>query len=133
MKKVIILSALLLSSCSVVMAGSKKNSMFEEKSIKKEITRKNFELNISKDIITEETFDNITIVTYHLNYDKNAKYRMLAHLGLDIVTLGAWEVVGTVGEVKRKPDFYYIDVTYNLENKITAVDIYNYEEDTGEV
>jgi len=116
--------ALTLSACSVVMAGSKNTSPIKEEKAKKQLTRTKFEENISSNIVEEEMFDNLSIITYSLSYDKAAKARMLMHATLDVFTLGVWEVFGTLGEANTNQSIYYVDVTYNNDNKITAVDIY---------
>jgi hypothetical protein len=116
--------ALSLSACSVVMAGSKDTSPIEQKDAKEQLTRKNFEENISSNIVEEEKFDNLTIVTYSLTYDKAAKFRMVTHAALDVLTFGIWELFGTVGEANTNPRFYYVDVTYDNNDNIKSADIY---------
>tara|TARA_Y100001960_G_C14781757_1_gene887390 strand:+ start:4203 stop:4613 length:411 start_codon:yes stop_codon:yes gene_type:complete len=131
MKKLILSVCLLsLSSCSVIMAGSKDTKPIEEDEAKAQLTRANFEKEISSNIVEEENFDNIDIITYSLTYDKAAKYRMVTHAALDIVTIGIWELFATVGEANTNPTFYYVDVTYDKGNNIKAVDIYYDPENT---
>ncbi|HAG52520.1 MAG TPA: hypothetical protein DCL21_01915 [Alphaproteobacteria bacterium] len=122
--------ALTLSSCSVVMAGSKDTSPIKQEKAKEQLTRKSFEKNISSNVVEEEIFDDLSIITYSLNYDKAAKVRMFMHATLDVFTFGIWELFGTLGEVNTNQTIYYVDISYNNENKITAVDIYKDPENT---
>lgn len=126
----LLISSLFLSSCSVIMAGSKDTKPMKAQEAKEQLTRQSFEKNITSHITQEEIFDDITIVTYSLSYDKAAKARMFTHATLDILTVGIWELFGSIGEANTNATIYYLDVTYDKQNNITEVDVYHNNENT---
>lgn len=126
MKKIICLFifVLVFSGCSVLLAGSKSTKPVEKEDIVEIKTRSEFEEKVSKNIIKEEAIGSEKLVVYSKWYDSGAKIRMVMHLGLDVVTLGLWELVGFIGEVNTNPTaFYDLEVLYNDRDEIIGAEV----------
>ncbi|UUV19866.1 hypothetical protein NRK67_10680 [Fusobacteria bacterium ZRK30] len=124
MKKIlyIILIVISFTGCSVLIAGSKPTKPIDEEKVIKLETREQVEKKLTRSIVKEEKTENGTLVTYEKWYDRGAKVRMVLHAGLDVVTVGLWELIGTVGEINTNPTaFYDLDILYGKNNEIKDV------------
>lgn len=124
MKKIlyIILIVISFTGCSVLIAGSKPTKPIDEEKVIKLETREQVEKKLTRSIVKEEKTEKGTLVTYEKWYDRSAKVRMVLHAGLDVVTVGLWELVGTVGEINTNPTaFYDLEILYGKNNEIKDV------------
>ena len=114
---------LLVTSCSVVMSGSKSGTSIDD--ISHSETRASV---ISKDgveiIHTEKDEDNkITYEDYLVQKPKGSVWRAVMHGALDVVTLGLWEVVGTPVELSKGGKTYIpIRIHYNEDETIKKLE-----------
>ena len=124
MKKILYMIMIIISftGCSVLIAGSKPTKPVGEEKVIKLETREQVEKKLTKNIVKEEKTEGGTLVTYEKWYDRGAKVRMVLHAGLDIVTVGLWELVGTVGEINTNPTaFYDLEILYGENDEIKDV------------
>lgn len=126
MKKILCLlvTAILFTGCSVIMSASKPTRPVTREKIVILETREQVEAKLTGSIIQEEKNEGGTLVTYSSWYDRGAKIRMVVHAGLDVVTVGLWELVGTMGEANTNPTAYYdIEILYGENNEIKGVEV----------
>lgn len=126
MKKIVLLVVIAMSlvGCSVLIAGSKDTRPLKKEEIDQIKTRGEFEQVVARSIVDERSIGEWNLVTYNKWYDRGAKVRMLSYVGLDILTLGAWELIGTIGEANTNPSSYYdLKVLYNEKDEIIKIDI----------
>lgn len=116
MRKILylVIISTILTGCSVMMAGAKPTKPIEKQKVIDVKTREQFEEKISNHVIEEQYQGDNKLVTYEKWYDKGAKVRMFIYLGLDVVTLGWWEILGSLGELNTNPtNFYDLEVLYD--------------------
>lgn len=113
-----------LTGCSVIMSASKPIRPVAKKKVLTLETRDQVESELTKNIIHEEKNKDGTLVTYSSWYDRGARVRMVVHAGLDVVTVGLWELVGAMGEANTNPTAYYdIEILYGEDNEIKGVEV----------
>lgn len=123
MRITLISCLLLLTSCSVIMAGSKETTPVTSKEVVKLATEENFESKISNNVIETIAINESSYYkVYGLSYDSFAKIRMIIHASLDIATVGLWEVIATPGEANSNMSIYYVKIKYT-NKKIATVEI----------
>jgi len=126
MEKIISLLIIIISltGCSVIMSASKPTRPVTKERVLTLETRDHVESELTKDIIHEEKNEDGTLVTYSSWYDRGARVRIAVHTGLDVVTVGLWELVGAIGEANTNPTAYYdIEILYGENDEIKGVKV----------
>lgn len=114
-----ILSALLLSACSVGMAlnGQKDPDL---RVIKQNVHRTEVELQLGAPIKVDTASNGQTIAVYEYEVGREPSTgRAVAHGVMDVLTFGIWEVVGTPVEV-LKGDKFILVVTYDQNGRVVS-------------
>jgi len=119
----ILLSLLLITSCSVFMAAKKEGVSIDELSQCK--TRTCLITKGAIPIDSKKNEDGILIEeTYKVQKPKGSTARAAMHGLLDVATLGIWEVAGTPIEgCKGKTRYYSIKVYYDKEENIKKIEL----------
>ncbi len=136
MRKILylVIISTILTGCSVMMAGVKPTKPIEKQKVIDVKTREQFEKKISNHIIEEQYQGDNKLVTYEKWYDKGGKVRMFIHLGLDVVTLGWWEILGSLRELNTNPtNFYDLEVLYDPNGYIIDANAIERIEEKDEV
>lgn len=114
-----ILSALLLSACSVGMALNGQNDP-DLSVVKKDVHRTDVEMQLGTPIqINTAPNGQITAIYEYEVGREPSTGRAVAHGVMDVLTLGIWEVVGTPVEV-LKGDKLYLIVIYDKNGRLIS-------------
>ena len=125
MKKIflslVVLSATLLSSCSVAMAANKSGVAMDK--VQSCRTRGQM-ISTGAVVIGSETTANGELVEcYQIQKEKGSAARALMHGALDVCTCGVWEVVGTPIEACDQKEFYCVKVFYDESEVIKKIEL----------
>lgn len=122
MKKILLpLSILLLSGCSVYMAGNKSGT--DMASVQKCNTRIQF-INLGAKILSSERLENGNLVEiYQIKAEKGSAVRAVMHGLLDLSTGFMWELAGTPIEAfLNKDQFITVKVTYAANDTVISAE-----------
>lgn len=120
MKKIILLSILLLNGCAVFMAASGKPNP-DLGAIKRGVSRGEVEMQLSAPIKTTTLSDGSKIDIYQYEIgNEPSPGRAAAHGCLDFFTFFIWEFVGTPIEAFQG-DVYQARVTYDSYDVVKSV------------
>ncbi|MBW1998583.1 MAG: hypothetical protein JRJ29_11535 [Deltaproteobacteria bacterium] len=112
----VLIFALILSSCSVYMAGKKEGVCIEEVTQCK--TKACLSSKGAEPIDSKRDENGVLIETYKFRKATGSTARAAMHGILDVVTLGIWEVAGTPIEgSKGKKQFIVVKVTYEKDDE----------------
>lgn len=109
-----------LYGCSVVMAFSGKKGD-DVSQIKQEITKKQVEdiLGKPKNSIINDYGEQVNLYEYDFD-NKKSVGRASFYTFMNLITIGAWELVGTPIEYYSSKKGY-LQITYDKENKVVDV------------
>ena len=122
MKKILLpLSILLLTGCSVYMAGNKSGT--NAASVQKCNTRIQF-INLGAQILSSERLENGNLVEiYQIKAEKGSAVRAVMHGLLDLSTGFMWELAGTPIEAcLNKDQFITVKVTYAADDTVISAE-----------
>lgn len=109
-----------ICGCSVVMASSGKKGD-DISQIKQDITKKQVEaiLGKSKKAVINDYGEQVNLYEYDFD-NKKSVGRASFYAFMNLITIGAWELVGTPMEYYSSKKGY-LQVTYDKENKVVDV------------
>jgi len=114
-----ILSAVLLSACSVGMALNGKNDP-DLSVVKTNMSRKDIEFQLGMPIKVETASNGQTTAMYEFEVGREASTgRAVAHGVMDVLTLGIWEFVGTPVEVLKGGKNHLV-ATYDKNERLIS-------------
>ena len=124
MKKIIslMLSVMLLSSCSVVMAAKKDGVNIEKVQCAK--TRSQIIASGGTIISSERNEKGELVEIYRFKKETGSIPRAVMHGCLDVCTWGLWEVAGTPIEgYQNQPEYYTVRVTYDHQEYVKRMEL----------
>ena len=113
----VVCSMLMISSCSVWMAGSGQKGA-DVRVLQVGATRTDIESQLGRPI--ETCIDQNSTIECKYQFKGEvapSDDRMVGQLGMDIFTLGLWEPIGTLLELRRGYE-YRVTVTYDTAGKL---------------
>lgn len=119
MRALILVLCLFLSGCSAIMAMSGKETK-NLSPVQTGTTRDIVVLNLGDPAKTNVT-ENGRVDVFELERGNDPSVgRALGHVGLDLITLGWWEIIGTPVEAMKGKSFI-VTVEYDKEDKVKKV------------
>jgi hypothetical protein len=115
-----VLALIPLAGCSVGMAMSGKNSP-SLGAVRQGITRGEVEMHLGQPVQQATQPDGRVISTYEYQVGNDPSAgRAIGHAAMDVLTLGAWEIIGTPIEGVQG-DTYRATITYGTDDKVENV------------
>ena len=118
----LVLTAIMMSSCSVYMAAKKEGASLSD--VQAARTRGGI-IALGAEVISSEKNEQGNLVeTYKVKKARGSAGRALMHGLLDVSTLGLWEAVGTPVEAVINEDGYFgLRVEYDANDNVVRTEL----------
>ena len=118
----LVVSACVLSSCSVAMAARKEGTNVSN--VQRCNTRSQFLAQDGRIVSSERCSSGDLVEVYQYKKERGSAARAFMHGVLDVSTCGLWEVVGTPMEAcVDENGFFAVKVTYDSSDNVKSVQL----------